>query len=73
MSILHAHYLCSYCVLRMSIEIVGVCQGVCAFVCVSVNVQASDCHVRRRSNRPSKGWPVPLVLKTLNFPVVVTN
>ena len=38
-----------------------------------MNVHASDCRVGRRSNRPSEGWPVPLVLKTLNFPAVVTN
>ena len=43
------------------------------FVHVAMNVLTSDRHVRRRSDGPSEGWPVPLILKTLNFPVVVTN
>ena len=73
MSVLCAHYLRSYFVLRMSVEVVGVCRGVCAFVHVSMNVQALDHRVGRRSDGPSKGWPVPLVLKTLNLPAVVTN
>ena len=44
---------------------------VCLFVVM--NVHASDHHVGRRSDGPSEGWPVPLILKTLNFPAVVTN
>ena len=51
----------------------GCMSSVCAFIRVSVNVQASDRLVGRRSDGPSEGWPVPLVLKTLNFPAVVTN
>ena len=45
----------------------------CVFVRVSMNVQASDHRVGRRSDGPSEGWPVPLILKTLNLPAVVTN
>ena len=42
------------------------------FVHVAMNVLTSDRHVRRRSDGPSEGWPVPLILKTLNLPAVVT-
>ena len=51
----------------------GCMSRICAFIRVSVNVQASDHLLGRRSDGPSEGWPVPLVLKTLNFPAVVTN
>ena len=47
--------------------------GACVCSCAGVNMETSDRRVRRRSDGPSEGVAKPLVLKTLNFPAVVTR